>query len=136
MHCLEVKIRHSLYHYGRIMTFLQEMDNTIGIASEAELLDMDRTLSDLHTKAVESDRPLFDCIAQTFEKTELEHSLLNERTKLLKNIIDLNGSIATKADGVKSLIAHELGTLRSGLSALKGYRQQDQRQGSIVNQTL
>jgi hypothetical protein len=136
IHCLEAKIRQSLDHYSLVMTFLQEMERKIGIASDDELLAMDKALSELHVKAVDFDKALWDFLAQTTEKTALELSLLNQRTNLLQNIVGLNETITTKAAAVKSLIAHELGTLRSGLSALKGYRQQDQRQGSIVNHML
>ena len=62
--------------------------------------------------------------------------LVSERATLINEVLLLNRSVMIKAMGVKSLLAHEIGTLRSGKSALNGYRQPQHNQGRIVNRAL
>jgi hypothetical protein len=54
---------------------------------------------------------------------------------LLKEILLLNGRITEKALRVNALIAHEMGKIRNGRSALNSYRQPHHHQGRITNCT-
>ncbi len=128
-------LRNSLDQYDRILTLLQVIDREIGPASPTELQKMEESLTVLLRQVSEIDQNVQSQLAIDSQQTEEVRSLLDKRTAIIKAIILLNENITTKAMGVKSLLAHEIGTLRSGLSALKGYRQQDYNQGRIVNGT-
>lgn len=132
---LEPVIRDSINHYTRILALLQNMDGNVGTASQDELLEMSASLGKLQESATQLDQAMLDQLQKVPAKSENIASLLEKREKIVKEVLLLNESITSKAMGIKSLLAHQLGTLRGGLSAMKGYRQQEHGQGRIVNST-
>lgn len=128
-------LRSSLNQYDRILSLLQVIDLEIGPASPTELQNMEESLAELLRQVSEFDQNIQAQLNRDSQQTEEVQSLLDKRTAIIKTIILLTENITTQAMGVKSLLAHEIGTLRSGLSALKGYRQQNYNQGRIVNGT-
>lgn len=135
MQQLAERLRQSINQYSRIMTLLLQIDRRIGTAPPEDLQEMDRSLAELQSQATEIDQFIPDQLTKESENSETIRSLLDERATIVKDIIRLNGDVTTKAMGVKSILAHEIGTLRSGLSALKGYRKQQHNQGRILNST-
>ncbi|EKD33599.1 MAG: hypothetical protein ACD_75C02645G0006 [uncultured bacterium] len=132
---LEAQLSQSINQYDRILTLLQRMDREIGTASPTELQDMDKSLTELQRQATEIDQSFLGQLTVESTKPEAIGSLLDKRASVVQEIILLNGNISTKAMGVKTLLAHEIGTIHSGLSALKGYKKQVHNQGRIVNST-
>lgn len=132
---LESRLNYSISYYGRILSLLQTINEEIGTASQDELQSMSSTLAELQGQATQLDQSIATQLDKEPAKTETIRSLLNKRENLIKEILLLNRNINTKAMGVKSLLAHEIGTLRNGLSALSGYRQKQHNQGRIVNST-
>jgi len=111
------------------------MDDEMGMATPAALQNFSISFQELHEQAVQFDR----LISAQLDKQSLENEsiliLAGKRDSLLREILLLNKRITAKASGVKSLIAHEIGKLRTGLSALSGYRQPRHNQGRITNCT-
>lgn len=132
---LAAQIELSIRQYDRILALLAKIDLEIGPASSVELQEMDASLAELQTQANAIDQTFLDQLTQESAAIETIRSLLDRRATIIDDIIALNGIITTKAAGVQSLLAHELGVLRSGISALKGYKQQEHGQGRIVNST-
>lgn len=132
---LAAQIELSIRQYDRILALLAKIDLEIGPASSVELQEMDASLAELQTQANAIDQTFLDQLTQESGAIETIRSLLDRRATIIDDIIALNGIITTKAAGVQSLLAHELGVLRSGISALKGYKQQEHGQGRIVNST-
>lgn len=132
---LAAQLELSIRHYERIQALLVKMDLELGPASPVELREMDASLAELQQQANVIDRTFLDQLTQESTAVESIRSLLDRRATVIDDIIKLNGIITAKAAGVQSLLAHELGTLRSGISALKGYKQQEHGQGRIVNST-
>jgi len=130
---MEIVLRRSIQHYEQILTLLQTIDDSVGAADAAELLEYGETLAELQLQAEKIDLPLRAGMQGKVETGELLQNLLVDRERLLKGILQVNERITAKASGVKSLIAHEMGKLREGLSALNGYKQQQHTQGRIVN---
>jgi hypothetical protein len=135
MQQLEPVLSQSIQQYEHIFDFLQKMDREIGTASSDELLELSALLSDLQGQATQTDQVLLAQLNKYSVRTETLQSLLDQRERLIKKILLLNEKITTKASGIKSLIAHEMGKLRNGISALSGYTEQQHNQGRIVNST-
>lgn len=132
---LESGLNSAISYYGRILAILQNIDEEIGTASRDELLSMNATLTELQEQAARLDQAITAQLGQESFKNESIRSLLNKRGDVIKEILILNRNIRSKAMGVKSLLAHEMSTLRNGLSALNGYRPMQHNQGRIVNST-
>lgn len=135
MQQLEPVLSQSIQQYERILDFLQKMDGEIGTASPAELLELSESLTDVQSQATQTDQVLLRQLSNSSARTETMQLLIEKRERIMKEILLLNERITAKASGVKSLIAHEMGNLRNGISALNGYRQQQHNQGRIVNST-
>lgn len=119
--------------YQRILTHLQYIEENIGAASPVELQEMYNSLAELQRQAAEIDRSCLGQLAADPAMANAVAALVDRRTAMVKKVIAANREITAKAIGVQSLLAHELGTLRNGLSALSGYKQQERTQGRLVN---
>ena len=129
-------ICHSLEQYGAIHNLLLSMDADIGTASSERLIAMNNQLSELHLECQIVDQQIKDITTQTVLLDKDVEELFNKRTSLIHAISLLNQQIAIKAKNVKSLLGHEISTLKAGHSALSGYRQQQDYQGKIVNSSF
>lgn len=123
----------SLQQYEGILDFLQKMEEEIGSASPAMVLELSESLADLQSHATQTDQALLAQLNKQSAQTEPIQSLIDKRELLVKEILLLNERITAKAIGIKSLLGHEMETLRHGISALSGYKQQQHNQGRIVN---
>ena len=135
MEQLESALLQSVQHYACFLEFLRKMDDEMGTADPVALQNFSVSFQKLHQQAVQFDQSI---AAQLNGKSSENESILiltGKRERLLKEILQLNKRITAKASGVKSLIAHEIGRMRTGLSALSGYRQPQQNQGRITNCT-
>jgi hypothetical protein len=132
-HQPESLLLQSLVQYGNILDFLWLIDREIGTASASELLELSVSLTDLQGIATQTDLLLLAQLNADPARSDEIQNLINKREHIVKDILLLNEQTAAKASGVKSLIANEMGKLRSGISALGGYRQHRHNQGRIVN---
>lgn len=132
---LESTLLVSIQQYERIYELLQKMEQDVGTADSDELEAFNQSLQELQAQAINTDQAVNGLLHGTKDSAESVQKLVVQREFLLKAIIDLNKNIAARASGVKSLIAHELSALRSGLSAMNGYRQQQNNQGRIINRS-
>lgn len=132
---IEPALRQSIEQYELILAFLQKMETEVGTADAVELQELDATLYELQTQAEQFDQILLAKLKNESHKSELIQKLIARHERLLKEVLLVNERITTKASGVKSLISHEIGKLRDGLSAMNGYRHQPHNQGRIVNST-
>ncbi len=136
MQQFEALLSQSIHEYAEILEFLQKMDEEIGTASPEGLLELGESLAQLQNHAAETDQVLLMQLSKHSALAETMQPLLDRREQIMKEILFLNGRITEKASGVKSLIAHEMEKLRTGLSALNGYKQQQNNQGRIVDRAL
>jgi hypothetical protein len=132
---LESTLSLSIQQYEDILDFLKKTDKEIGTASPSELLELSTSLTDLQWIATQTDQVLLAQLNTDSAQGDKTQHLINRREHIVKDILRLNEHITVKASGVKSLLAHEMGKLRNGLSALSGYKQQQHNQGRIVNST-
>ncbi len=130
---METGLKLSIQQYEHILEHLQIIDLEVGVASPTELLKMGKSLANLQNLATQTDQNLLHFMQSDSSPNEEIQYLIDKRQFLIGDILLLNGSIAIKASGIKSLIAHELGKLQNGLSALSGYRQHQYTPGRIVD---
>ncbi|MFH0781247.1 MAG: hypothetical protein V2B20_04740 [Pseudomonadota bacterium] len=135
MQQIETGLRDSINYYTRILALLQNIDGRVGTASQDELTEMNESLKELQAPATQRDQWLLEHLQKVPLKSEFLSSLLEKRDTLVKEVLRLNGRLTAKAMGVKSLLAHEIKTLRNGLSAIKGYSHHENYQGRIVNRS-
>lgn len=135
MQQLEADLLQSIRHYEGLLQFLQKMDLDIGTADPVALQNLSIALQELQEQAVQLDQKIAPQLDAKSLKNATIQKLTEKRELLLKELLLLNQRITAKASGVKSLIAHEIGKLRTGLSALSGYRQPQHNQGRITNCT-
>jgi len=132
---LEPVLSQSIEQYEGILDFMRKMAEGIGTASADELLELNKSLEDLQSQATATDQVLLAQISKNSTLAETMQLLIDKRERILKEILLLNEGMTEKASGVKSLIAHEMAKLRTGISALSGYKQQQNHQGRIVDRT-
>ncbi len=132
---LEASLSQVLQHYESLLKYLQEMDQEMGTASPATLQNFSVSLHEFQEQAMKFDQNVAAHLNEKLLKIESIQILLGKREALLMELLALNTRMTAKAQGVKSLIAHEIGRLHTGLSALSGYRQPQHNQGRITNCT-
>ncbi len=114
---------------------MQKMDNEIGTADPVALQDFSIALNELQEQAIDLDRIISAQLNALASKSVPIQALTEKRALLVSEILLLNQRITAKASGAKSLIAHEIGQLRTGRTALSGYRQPQHTTGRITNST-
>ena len=132
---IEQTLIHSIQEYEHIAIFLQKIDDEIGTASPAQLLEYNDSLTDLQGHATQTDQVLLAHLSAHSEQTETIRALIEKRKRIIRDILTFNDGITAKASGVKSHIAFELGKLRNGISAMNGYKQMQNNLGQIVNRS-
>ncbi len=130
---IKASLIQSIEHYERILEHMQILNREIGTAPSLALLKLNETLVDLQKDTSPLEESLAIQLSKHPDKSKEIHHLFAKREELLKDILFLNQQITEKALGIKSFIAHEIGKLHSGQTAMKGYRQQHYHQGRIVN---
>jgi hypothetical protein len=132
---LASSLSQAIQHYESLLKYLQEMDQEMGTASPDILQNFSVSLHELQEQAMQFDQYVSAHLNEGLLKIESIQMLFGKREALLKEILALNKRMTAKAQGVKSLIAHEIGRLHTGFSALSGYRQPQHNQGRITNCT-
>lgn len=135
MRQLETDLTDSINHYRKVLALLRNMTGDLGTASEEELLQMGVSLAEMQESTSQLDQSILEKLQENSAKSLTVLSLLEKRDSILKEVLALNRSLTAKAMGVKSLLAHEIKTLRTGLSVMKGYSQPEHGQGRIVNRS-
>ena len=132
----EYLIDESIRKYENILELLKKVEIGLGTASSAELLDWNHALTELQNDATQMDQKVFDSLGRQSERHAEIDIRVNIRNHLIDEILNLNTDVRCKASGVRSIIIHERGRFRNGLSALTGYRQFQNNYGKIVNNSF
>ena len=135
MQQLETDLRDSTNAYDNILSLLTLIGAELGNATHDELLEMNATLENLQWQATRRDQSILDRLQKLPARSATLEALLKDHGIVVHEVLLQNESVASKAKSVKSLLAHELGTLRNGLTGIKGYSQHGNEQGRIVNRS-
>lgn len=133
---LEAALKSSIELYSRMTALLRSIEEDLGTASQEALQQMNTLLTEMQTEASVTDQLIISHLTGEESAKSSAKKLVSERAALINEVLLLNRGVMIKAMGVKSLLAHEIGTLRSGKSALNGYRPAQHNQGRIVNRAL
>lgn len=133
---LESSLRSSIELYSRMIALLRSLEEDLGTAPQETLQQMNALLTEMQTQASDTDQLIMSQLTSDDLVKGTTQKLVSERAKMINDVLLLNRNVMIKAMGVKSLLAHEIGTLRSGKSALNGYRPPQHNQGRIVNRAL
>ena len=133
---LETALQRSVERYRQMIGLLDTIEQELGTASDEGLLQMNSLLLETQDEVSAADRLIMEYSKGDASLPSAIRNLLAEREKLVGEVLLLNRSVTVKAMGVKSLLAHEIGTLRNGQTALSGYRSPQHHQGRIVNRAL
>ena len=132
---LTASLSQAIQHYESLLKYLQEMDQEMGTASPDTLQNFSVSMLEYQEQAMQLDQNVAAHLNEDLLKIDSIQSLLGKREALLMELLALNTRMTAKAQGVKSLIAHEIGRLHNGFSALSGYKQPQHNQGRITNCT-
>jgi len=133
MHTFDSMLSRSIQHYQGILQLLEQMEREMGTADPLALQGFSSTLERMQGQAAQLDREIAPLLKAQASKNEQTADLAKQRADLVNEILEVNQRICAKASGVKSLLAHEMGKLRTGLTALSGYRQPQRHRGRITN---
>ena len=126
----------SIHQYTVIHNLLLMINKEISTATPERLDALNASLVDIQKKAVELDSLIQEELKSPAMLDQQTQSLARTREELVASIIELNKEITVRAVNVKSLLAHEIRTLKNGHSAISGYRTQQEPQGRLVNRAL
>jgi len=133
MQPLATLLSRSIQHYQGLLHLLAQMDREMGTAAPQALEEFSLSLERMQAEARPLDREITGRLQNQSLDNEQIAALARERTELIGAALEVNQRISAKASGVKSLLAHEMGKLRTGLNALSGYRQPQPHRGRITN---
>lgn len=133
MQPLATLLNRSIQHYQGVLHLLEQMDRELGTAAPQALEQFSRSLERMQAEASPLDREIATQLQAQSLNNEQIAALARERTELIGAALEVNQRISAKASGVKSLLAHEMGKMRTGLTALSGYRQPQPHRGRITN---
>lgn len=133
MQPLETMLSRSIQHYRGVLQLLERIDRELGTADPQALAEFSRALELMQTEASPLDREIAAQFQAQPRSGEQIATLAGERNELIGAALAINQRISAKALGVKSLLSHEMGKLRTGLTALSGYRQPQPHRGRITN---
>jgi ABC-type transporter Mla subunit MlaD len=123
----------STTRYRRILEILQTMEREIHRVPHEQLQKMTQSLSELQDQARDLDSSLQMRLMGKVDAEEVLAPLLVERQEVIGKILVLNDALRNQAQSAQSLLAHELGALRQGHTALCGYKSLQVKAGKIVN---
>jgi hypothetical protein len=133
---LETALQRSIERYRQMIGLLGSIEQEVGTASDEGLRQMNTLLLETQNEVSAADRLIMEYSKADTALPVSIRNLLAEREKLVGDVLLLNRNVTIKAMGVRSLLAHEIGTLRNGKTALSGYRSPQHNQGRIVNRSL
>ena len=133
MEDLVTHLHNAINRYSQIRQYLEKIQTEVGTASAELLKMMGEDLTALQESAYQCEQMIGPYVDRQQEWPSHIQSLIDQRELLLQEIRQLHGRVTAKAQDLRSLISHDLQRLGKSHAALSGYRQNQSRQGQIVN---
>ena len=125
-------IRLSIDQHHRMAHLLHRLQEELELQAFEKLTELNDELSGIQDQARLVDDELLRCL-QGGPPAAALLPLLAQRTALQKDIVALLAAILPGAKSVKSLLADEMQTLKTGRTALSGYKSGTMHQGRLIN---
>lgn len=132
---LESGLERSVAAYEELLGFMESLAGEMEQTSPAALVMAGSKMTELHTTVKTIDESFVHLLVDIDTMEEPLRVLLERRITLLAQLLAINKKLSAAAAGAKSLLAHEMKTMRRGISAHGGYRQKQHNHGRIVNST-
>ncbi|MBN1958828.1 MAG: hypothetical protein JXQ81_06145 [Desulfuromonadales bacterium] len=117
---METCIRKSIEQYSRIIDHAGQLDQILQKSDPDELKTYTQKLQELQEEAGLHDR-IFHELFSRHSADWQDHPLFQERTRLLKQIVELNHLLLPRIRGMMAVTAHELTQIKGGRVAVAGY---------------
>jgi hypothetical protein len=130
---LKTSLLQSIHQYENMLDYMQNLDKGVGTAAPSALMRLNDRLVELQKNMTQTEEIVSFRLQEYSGNMEAVQSLVEMRQHLLRDILFLNQRITVKATGIRSYITSEMGKLHTGLSAMKGYKQQQNNLGRIIN---
>ena len=124
----------SLDQHMEMVALLRNLQHLLDNQSYAGLLTLNEALCSLQDQIRETDSLLLGELTGARIPADLT-PLLDRRTSLQKELLQLLSGILPGAKSIKSFLAREMQTLKTGRNALSGYKSQAPRHGVMINST-
>ncbi|MDR3088660.1 MAG: hypothetical protein LBU39_02450 [Desulfobulbaceae bacterium] len=111
----------SLSLYRQLADELRLLIPKVGVAEADLLLTMDTRMTQLRRAIENADGELASLLSKSDVGDGPSPELLRERHQAMAEALTLHHEAITQAEGVKSLLAHDLAAMRQGRQALHGY---------------
>jgi len=119
---METCIRKSIEQYSRIIDHAGQLDQLLQKSDPDELKGYTLRLQELQDEASLHDRIFHELFSRNSSDWQ-DHPLFQERTRLLKQIVELNHLLLPRIRGMMAVTAHELTQIKGGRVAVAGYHQ-------------
>lgn len=125
-------VQQSLKQYGQILELLRSLSQYLEAHNTENIQQFNRTFSILHCEAQSIDQKLMERLQETSIPPSI-NTYLSRRKELQENILQLLKETLPKANGVKTLLASEMVSIKNGRRAMSGYNNSIVTHGRIVN---
>lgn len=119
---METCIKKSIEQYSRIIDHAGQLDQLLQKSDPDELKGYTLRLQQLQDEASLHDRIFHELFSRNSADWQ-DHPLFQERTRLLKQIVELNHLLLPRIRGMMAVTAHELTQIKGGRVAVAGYHQ-------------
>lgn len=130
---LKTLVSESLGQQQGMVDLLRELQRLLSSQSYATLPELNERLGWLQSQTKATDQQLNEAVAAAASLPPPLPALLERRTALQQQALQLTTSVLSGAKSVKSLLANEMQAIRHGRVALTGYRPAAVRDSRLVN---
>ena len=119
---MESCLLRSIEQYRRIVAHAEQLEALLDRGDPERLRRYTARLQELQDEAAVHDRVFHELLSHSSE-TWQNHPLFQERTRLLKQIVEMNHLLLPRIRGMMAVTAHELSQIKGGKVAVAGYHQ-------------
>lgn len=119
---MDICLKKSIKQYQRIIAHAGQLDLLLLKSDPDELQNYTVRLQELQGEAELNDQIFLELFPNNSARLK-NHPLFLERTRLLKEIVELNHLLLPKISGIMAVTADELSQVKSGRAAVPGYHQ-------------
>jgi hypothetical protein len=125
----------SINQYTEILLLMEAITQTNKSPCIEELTLTGEQILKKQKAATETDTKLLAILANASVQM-MDNRKIKKRTKLVRQVLELNTIISHKVTNIKTLMGNELQQIKDGRFAMKGYQQTEIKHGSNLNNTL
>lgn len=122
--------------YQEIDRLYEILGARISKSSPLSLQQVNVQLNDLIERARVIDSNLTSHLSPSTERSEHTAALLKQREEILRTLVQRNKGVTQKAGNMKSHLRHEIGSMKTNRSAMKGYAAMGQTRKNMIDNSF